>query len=390
MKIRKIRNAAGNVRWQADFGMVLQADGKARRVQKYFRTQDAAKAELADAREKRQAHGDAAITLTQGERIRFVAARDKLAAAGGTIEQAVELFLRHSTAMREPKELADLLEKCICAKEKQGASVRYLQQFRCSCLNFIRGKESKLAHTVTREEIRNWVLDAGWAPKTQRVYLGDLRALFAWALTERHVAENPASGKGPEMIVLARLDDTPITRLRAAYVRRLLRRTAAQDAGLLWYVTLAVFAGVRPGELGKMNRGAVSLGERHVVVDAKIAKTRQRRVVDLSPNACAWLAQDDLRQGPIVPVNFVRRWRRLRAALKLRPWSHDVMRHTFASMHYAQHQDEALLKAQMGHSAGEDTLMRHYRALAGRAEASKFWGIAPQKNILKKDIAFFK
>jgi integrase len=385
MKVRKIRNAAGNVRWQLDLGMVLQADGSMKRVQKYFRTQDEAKTELANSREKRQAHGDAAITLSEGERIRFTAARDKLAAAGGTIEQAVELFVRHSTAMRESVTLIDLLERCICAKEKHGASLRYLQQFRCSCLNFIRGRESTLAHTVTRDEVRSWVLGAGWAPKTQRVYLGDLRTLFAWALAERHVAENPAAGDGPERIALAKLDDTPIARLSVDVVTTLLRRAARVPSSshedfrcLVWYVVLGTFAGVRPWELSRIDRSAVDLNERHVVVDAKIAKTRQRRVVDLSKHACAWLALDPERSGPVLPPNARRRWGRLRKAVgQLATWPHDAMRHTFASMHYAQHQDEAALKAQMGHSKEEETLMRHYRAMVTRKEAKLFWAYKP-------------
>lgn len=46
-------------------------------------------------------------------------------------------------------------------------------------------------------------------------------------------------------------------------------------------------------------------------------------------------------------------------------------------MHYASHQDESLLKAQLGHSEDEDTLMQHYRALATRREAAVFWALKP-------------
>jgi hypothetical protein len=60
------------------------------------------------------------------------------------------------------------------------------------------------------------------------------------------------------------------------------------------------------------------------------------------------------------------------------------MRHTFASMHFARWGNEADLKAQMGHHAGEETLHRHYRAaqmLDGRVLtariAREFWGIVP-------------
>jgi integrase len=58
-------------------------------------------------------------------------------------------------------------------------------------------------------------------------------------------------------------------------------------------------------------------------------------------------------------------------------WPKNVLRHTFASMHYAMHQDESLLKAQMGHWERTSTLHRHYRALKTKAEAAKFWALHP-------------
>jgi hypothetical protein len=44
----------------------------------------------------------------------------------------------------------------------------------------------------------------------------------------------------------------------------------------------------------------------------------------------------------------------------------------FASNHYALHQNENLLKAQMGHSKDEDTLMQHYRSMRTRAKRRSF------------------
>ena len=58
-------------------------------------------------------------------------------------------------------------------------------------------------------------------------------------------------------------------------------------------------------------------------------------------------------------------------------WPPDVLRHTFASRHHAQHQDEASLKARMGHGELSDMLHQHYRTLATSAEAARFWGLRP-------------
>ena len=47
-------------------------------------------------------------------------------------------------------------------------------------------------------------------------------------------------------------------------------------------------------------------------------------------------------------------------------------------LHYAMHQNEALLQTQMGHESKEE-LHRHYRAITTRAEAGRFWKLMPLK-----------
>lgn len=88
-------------------------------------------------------------------------------------------------------------------------------------------------------------------------------------------------------------------------------------------------------------------------------------------------------QQSLIPETFPGRWRGLRNAAKVTP-IHDGLRHTFATMHYAMHQNTSQLKAQMGHEESEDTLFRHYRAVRTvsgetmtRKLAEKFWGLMP-------------
>ena len=69
------------------------------------------------------------------------------------------------------------------------------------------------------------------------------------------------------------------------------------------------------------------------------------------------------------------------------------MRHAFATMRYAMHQNTSLLKAQVGHEESEDTLFRHCRAvrtLSGgiitRKLAEEFWGLLPTQIRVQKGI----
>lgn len=86
----------------------------------------------------------------------------------------------------------------------------------------------------------------------------------------------------------------------------------------------------------------------------------------------------------IMPKNFHRLWLALREKAGLMPWPQDVLRHTFATMDYALHQDTARLQAKLGHSRGEDTLFTNYRAVTMRdggtvskAIATEFFALTP-------------
>jgi integrase len=91
--------------------------------------------------------------------------------------------------------------------------------------------------------------------------------------------------------------------------------------------------------------------------------------------------------APFEPKGHRKRLERLRDSAGLRKnWPHDVLRHTFATMHYAMFQNRAQLQALMGHSGSENTLFQHYRAVltvSGETVtarmAEEFWGLTPKR-----------
>jgi integrase len=399
--MRKVRRAHLNgARWEVDLGMIA---GK--RVRRFFRTREEAEIFLGEKKDALARHGQSAVALSEPDRVLFQAARDRLAAAGATIGQAVDFYLQQHRALREPVTLRRLLELGVSEKELGGMRRRSVQQFLCSCRSFIRDRAEQPAHTVTRDEVKGWILGNGFAPKTQRVYLGDLRSLFAWAVDERYMRKNPIAGEDG-WIQLAKREDAEIVALDVEHVRALLRaalfgqyrtfdrarkefRDELAFRELLAYLAIGLFAGVRPDEIKRSSVADLDLRERTLVVRGRSAKTRQRRVIELERTAVVWLRlwrKLNPGAGRFVPLNFERKWDALRKAAKLGNWPHDAMRHTFASYHYAAKQNLALLQAQMGHSEDEDTLFRHYRAvrtLAGRTVSRRmgeeFWGLTPRR-----------
>jgi len=306
VEIRKCKWAAGS-RYLVDLGRIKQGDGSSRRIRRFFRTHKAAEIYLADQKGKLEKHGHTAVALADDDRVVFQGARDRLARAGASITHAVEYFLAHHRELKEPITLRELVEKCVLDKELAGARKRYLQTFACSCRAFARGWEECQVQTVTRDDVKAWILGGGYAPKTQKNYLGDLREAFAWAVREGYLAVNPIAGRDG-FIPLEEEADSEIVALDLGQCAALLKTAllgthmAHGRAGtdrwvkrpepggfrcMIGYLAVAMFAGVRPDEIKRTQLAKLNTRERTIVITGKSAKTRQRRVIELDRVAVA-------------------------------------------------------------------------------------------------------
>lgn len=388
MKVRERITPKGTVTWQLDLGLV-----EGRRVQRSYRSEKEAVRAMKAAQEAQQRHGAMASELSGSVMAEIVLAREKLAEAGATISEAVAFYLQHARRMKSAVAVSEMVERFRDARDRDGCSARYYRQLGVSLKSLVRSMPAeRMAHEVRREEVEQWLRASGWGPKTRNNYLGDVRACFAWAMREGFCSMNPAEG-----IAKAKLRDEEIGTLSVRQCEVLLRG-ALQQREMMGFVVLGLFGGLRPAEIQRLTWDAVDLREGTVIVAGSQAKTRRRRVVDLSENAVRWLKRAGVPAVPSTGLICGRfwdaRWRMFRRSLgwavgtfergivekAVTPvhgeWPHNALRHTYASMHYAMWQDEAKLQAQMGHESAA-MLHRHYRALRTRREAEVFWGLAP-------------
>jgi integrase len=101
-------------------------------------------------------------------------------------------------------------------------------------------------------------------------------------------------------------------------------------------------AGLRPAEVHRLTWDAVNLEERHISVSANASKTASRRLVPICDNLLAWLLRAPKRVGLVMPLS-------------------------------------EMIERDLAVEAGHDqaVLHRHYRALATKTVAEKWFAILP-------------
>ena len=159
-----------------------------------------------------------------------------------------------------------------------------------------------------------------------------------------------------------------------------LLRAAERCPTLLPHVAVALFAGLRPGELAALRWNDVHFATAQIEVRPETSKTRQRRFVPLDPLLAEWLLPQRRPSGKIMPPNFQKLWKALRSDAGLvklsgkRGWA-DILRHTHATFWLAIHGDRPRLAEHLGNSV--DVIRNFYRKAVPLAEAEKFWQLRP-------------
>jgi integrase len=143
-------------------------------------------------------------------------------------------------------------------------------------------------------------------------------------------------------------------------------------------LAIAGLAGLRIEEIMRLEWEDVWRVEGHIEITARQAKTRQRRLVQICPALAAWLQPFSKTTGPVYPAGlyvFGRRFVKLRETLKI-PTRKNGLRHAFCTYHFALHANENLTAQQAGNSPA--MIHAHYKGLATKADAEKWFGIQPQ------------
>lgn len=197
-----------------------------------------------------------------------------------------------------------------------------------------------------------------------------LHSIFAYGMRQEWCDTNPVA-----RIEAPRVQEHPIVPLNHDEVNRL-RRTVSQRefADMRFSLSLLLYSGVRPAEVGRITPQDVCWEEQQVIIRPQSSKTGGGRVVPL--RAVPGLREQDCR----IPRNWQQRWLALRRAAGFDHWVPDACRHTFASYHAAHFRNLPELQLEMGHR--DSSLLRsRYLSPALRKTAAAFWKNAKLKPV---------
>jgi integrase len=369
--IRKRRNPSGRVSYMVDAGL---RNGK--RPRKFFKTKGEADTHADQLRIARKNEGDGAFSLPQKLRVEALEAQKQLAEVGATLSEAVRFYVKHAAPRGGKKLIKDAVAELLDVKRKAGKRDSYIDTLGFVLNAFAREFEGNYLHEIGRKEIEEW-LDSNFKNlATRRNRIRDVSILYSFAVKRGYCAANPLDAIERPIVTPKRPEIFKVQEAKALL-------TAAHDypaLGMLGFVSIGLFAGLRTSELKQLKWEDVSLEHGVIDVSAEIAKQRQQRNVEINSTLRAWLELCAESTGPVVPDHFRDKRSALIEFSKLTRWPKNGLRHSFGSYHIARFKNPNATALEMGHNT-TDMLFKHYRNYQIRPEdAEKYWELRPPAN----------
>jgi len=232
---------------------------------------------------------------------------------------------------------------------------------------------NKLLHTLTVSDLER-VIDTYKNVNSKRTYCRIFSIFFNWAVRHHYCLEDPCKrlDKIPK-------DMTQIAVLSLEEVQRLLYAAIIyQDGAAAAPVAIALFAGLRPSEIGDLK--AEDIGEERIRVSGGKLRRKLKRTSPIPPNLTVWLKEYPFKG---LPNGWSYKLKQLKTATNASAWVQDIFRHTSITYQAERDKNEAMTAFNCGTSI--QMMDRHYRNFIGDAKAiTEFWSLTPAMILAKK------
>jgi integrase len=343
-----------------------------RRKQFWFATEKEAKTEASWRNREIEAYGTK-LNLDADLRLEASRARELLTGTGLSILETVRFALEHRDLVSRSKPFAvfakeyreEIISRLAAGSLRPRAAESLRETLRRMEVYF---GEASLAG-ITPQSLTAWLSAMPLALRSKKRHRAYGHQILEAARKRGYLATNPM--KEVETIK-ENGDGEEISILSPEEVERLLRTA---DEELRPFYAMAAFAGIRWGEIARLDWSDIKDSE--IVVRASAAKTRSRRIVEITDNLRRFLEPCKGYSGPLLahPRSLERKRRRIEREAGLTPWKNNCLRHSFISYYYALTHNENKTAAMAGNSP--EIIHKHYRALTTKAEAERYFAITP-------------
>ncbi|HEU5247016.1 MAG TPA: tyrosine-type recombinase/integrase [Candidatus Udaeobacter sp.] len=367
IRLSKVKVGNGQRLWCVTWPRI----GKGRNRQ-FFKDKDEAETVLQQKLIEQENFGTAGLSFNEQQRVEYLECAKKLHPFGRTITDAVAHYVGYLEASAKSCTAVELVKKLIDAKEKDGASVRHVDDLRSRLNIFAEKFDGQPVATITSAEIDNWLRSLPVSPVTRNHYRRLIVLAFNFAVQHGYATGNPASGN---KTAKAKEPKSKPGILEVEQARALLENASSE---ILPYVAIGLFGGLRRAELERLDWSEVDFDGGHIEVTAEKSKSKQaNRFITIQPNLREWLLPFRKPKGNVTPrENFRQLFYQAREAAGIDEWPDNALRHSFASYHVAHFKDAKALALEMGHT-DSGVLYNHYRALVKPKQAERYWKIAP-------------
>ncbi len=304
---------------------------------------------------------------------------------GRGLAEAIDFYLLHKPHELPDRTVEEVVDELIKTRQADGASDVYVKDlnFRLGRLkNSVRGQLKNL----TVSDLNAFLRSQDCGGRGRNNYRGAIGTLLRFAESSGYLIKNGidltklarAKEEHPEieiftepemtkLLVAARLDPDDLT---PGYNRRY-----ATGLGLLPFLLLGGFAGLRTAEIERQRWEDINIDRGFIRVTAAKGNTAQKRLVPISDNLKGWLKLVRRDSGPVCEIARTSdALKRLGRRAKV-PWKHNALRHSYASYRMALIKNAAQVSLEMGNTP--KMVFRHYRELVTEAEAAAWFAITP-------------
>lgn len=408
IRIREKINTSGKDAFGISYAVTIPSKvSGAARIRKQFNEKFKAEGWAASQWNGYQDQGKVFFDSTSQERNEFANVLPKLRERGISLSEAVEFALPRLRPSGGDRTFSEVIKEIKAEKLEmlKSGTLRENSEkaFRLRSQKVEDAFGASLVRDLTLEEAKNWIVSLDLAPRTKKNELNCLSEILLHSVARKYVSENVLDGltrsdrsrlygvdedREPEILNPEEADSL----IRAAHKHKKLDLLAA--------VTLGLFCGIRTEEIKKLEWQDIHLDEGFVTIGRDIAKKRSIRNVTLCDNAQKWLSLCTDKTGFVTRSDFFcdydRRFNKLLRnagftekieedgkTIEKVVWKKNAMRHSFGTYHFALHGDSIKTSNELGHRQGDGVLFSHYRALATKKQAEKYFGIVPPANANK-------